>query len=128
MSKSTPSPQTTFRRSLPKGKQYSMILTGINLGLFDYNIFPFLHSGQAEKGFNFAKLKNIALDILLEKLKSSQLNSDSLKYVESQILEILKKKMPSCRSIAHTTPSLQTRTSNNSKPLRYFPTRHPSTI
>lgn len=68
-----------------------MILTGINLGLFDYNIFPFLHSGQAEKGFNFAKLKNIALDILLEKLKSSQLNSDSLKYVESQILEILKK-------------------------------------
>jgi hypothetical protein len=25
-------------------KQYSMILTGINLGLFDYNIFPFFHS------------------------------------------------------------------------------------
>lgn len=72
-------------------KQYSLILTGINLGLFDYNIFPFFHSGQAEKGFNFAKLKNIPLDILLEKLKSSQLNSDSLKYIQSQILEILKK-------------------------------------
>lgn len=72
-------------------KQYSMILTGINLGLFDYNIFPFLHSGQAEKGFNFAKLKNISLDILLEKLKSSQLNSDSLKYLQGQILDILRK-------------------------------------
>lgn len=72
-------------------KQYSMILTGINLGLFDYNIFPFLHSGQAEKGFNFAKLKNVALDILLERLKSSQLNSESLKFIESQIMEILKK-------------------------------------
>lgn len=68
-----------------------MILTGINLGLFDYNIFPFLHSGQAESGFNFAKLKNLALDILLEKLKSSQLNSESLKYLQSQILSILKK-------------------------------------
>ncbi len=72
-------------------KQYSMILTGINLGLFDYNIFPFLHSWQAEKGFNFAKLKDIGLDILLERLKSSQFNSDSLKIIESQILEILKK-------------------------------------
>lgn len=72
-------------------KQYAMILTGINLGLFDYNVFPFLHSGQAEKGFNFSKLKNVSLDILLERLKSSQLNSDSLKSIESQILSILKK-------------------------------------
>lgn len=72
-------------------KQYSMILTGINLGLFDYNIFPFFHSGQAEKGFNFSKIKNISLDILLEKLKSSQLNSESLKFIQSQILDILRK-------------------------------------
>lgn len=88
----TPLSTDDLQTIISKGeKQYSMILTGINLGLFDYNIFPFLHSGQAEKGFNFAKLKNLALDILLEKLKSSQLNSDSLKFVQSQILEILKK-------------------------------------
>lgn len=72
-------------------KKYDMILTGINLGLFDYNIFPFFHSGQAEKGFNFSKMKNVALDILLEKLKSSQLNSESLNYIKSEILDILKK-------------------------------------
>lgn len=88
----TPLSTENLQAIISKGeKEYSMILTGINLGLFDYNIFPFLHSGQAEKGFNFAKLKNIPLDILLEKLKSSQLNSESLKYLQSQILEILKK-------------------------------------
>jgi ABC-type transport system substrate-binding protein len=88
----TPLSTEDLQTIISKGeKQYSMILTGINLGLFDYNIFPFLHSGQAEKGFNFAKLKNITLDILLEKLKSSQLNSESLKYLQSQILDILKK-------------------------------------
>lgn|GEM_PF-3426606 len=68
-----------------------MILTGINLGLFDYNIFPFFHSGQAEKGFNFSKIKNVTLDILLERLKSSQMNSESLKHIEKEILDILKK-------------------------------------
>lgn len=72
-------------------KNYDMILTGINLGLFDYNIFPFFHSGQAEKGFNFSKIKNVTLDILLERLKSSQMNSESLKHIEEQILDILKK-------------------------------------
>lgn len=72
-------------------KNYDMILTGINLGLFDYNLFPFFHSGQANKGFNFSKVKNIALDILLEKLKSSQINSDSLKHIQSETLDILKK-------------------------------------
>ncbi|MDD5198075.1 MAG: ABC transporter substrate-binding protein [Candidatus Gracilibacteria bacterium] len=88
----TPLSTEDLQTIISKGeKQYSMILTGINLGLFDYNIFPFLHSGQAEKGFNFAKLKNITLDILLERLKSSQINSDSLKFIQSQILEILKK-------------------------------------
>ncbi len=68
-----------------------MILTGINLGLFDYNIFPFFHSGQAEKGFNFSKTKNVTLDILLERLKSSQMNSESLKHIEEEILTLLGK-------------------------------------
>ncbi|MDP2103563.1 MAG: hypothetical protein Q8K26_01420, partial [Candidatus Gracilibacteria bacterium] len=72
-------------------KNYDMILTGINLGLFDYNIFPFFHSGQAEKGFNFSKTKNVTLDILLERLKSSQMNSESLKHIEEEILTLLGK-------------------------------------
>lgn len=72
-------------------KNYDVILTGINLGLFDYNIFPFFHSGQAEKGFNFSKIKNVTLDILLERLKSSQMNSESLKHIETEILTLLGK-------------------------------------
>ncbi len=88
----TPLSTEDLQTIITKGeKQYSMILTGINLWIFDYNIFPFLHSWQAEKGFNFAKLKNLALDILLERLKSSQLNSDSLKVLQTQVLDILKK-------------------------------------
>lgn len=88
----TPLATEDLQPIISKGeKQYSMLLTGINLWLFDYNIFPFLHSWQAEKGFNFAKLKNITLDILLERLKSSQLNSESLKFIQTQILDILRK-------------------------------------
>lgn len=72
-------------------KNYDMLLTGIDLGLTSYNIFPFFHSGQAAKGFNFSKIKNVALDILLERLKSSQLNPESLTRIKQDVLDILKK-------------------------------------
>lgn len=68
-----------------------MIITGINLGLFDYNIFPYFHSGQAKVGFNFSKLKNISLDVLLEELRSRQLDPERLTALKTQILDILKK-------------------------------------
>lgn len=54
-------------------KEYDLLLTGVNLGLLGYNIFPFFHSGQAEKGFNFSKIKDVALDVLLEELKGKDL-------------------------------------------------------
>jgi ABC-type oligopeptide transport system substrate-binding subunit len=71
-------------------KDYDILITGINLGLFEYNIAPFFHSGQAKTGYNFSKLKNLALDTLLEDIKSHQLDNDRLRAVKSQILEILK--------------------------------------
>jgi hypothetical protein len=71
-------------------KNYDLLITGINLGLFEYNIAPFFHSGQAKTGFNFSKLKNLSLDMLLEELKSRQLETETLKSTEAKILDILK--------------------------------------
>lgn len=71
-------------------KNYDLLITGINLGLFEYNIAPFFHSGQAKTGFNFSKLKNLSLDMLLEELKSRQLETEALKSIETKILDILK--------------------------------------
>ena len=72
-------------------KNYDMLLTWVNHWLFDYNIFPFYHSSQAKIWFNFSKIKNISLDVLLEKLKASQLDSEKLKQIKKESLEILKR-------------------------------------
>lgn len=71
-------------------KNYDILITGINLGLFEYNIAPFFHSGQAKIGFNFSKLKNLPLDMLLEEIKSRQLENDNLASTEKKILDILR--------------------------------------
>ena len=68
-----------------------MIITGINLGIFEYNLFPFFHSGQSKVGFNLAKLKDVNLDVLLEELKSRQVEESRLIVLKKQILDILKK-------------------------------------
>jgi hypothetical protein len=49
------------------------MLAGINTGYFDFNIFPYFHSSQAQLGYNFANVKKLSIDILLEELKSSLL-------------------------------------------------------
>lgn len=72
-------------------KEYDLLLTGVNLGLMGYNVFPFFHSGQAQTGFNFTKVKNPGLDALLEELKSKDLNEEGLKSVRERILAILKR-------------------------------------
>lgn len=72
-------------------KDYDFLLTGVNLGLLGYNIFPFFHSGQAEIGYNFSKIKNQALDVLLEELKSKDTGKDGFQQIRDNILGILKK-------------------------------------
>ncbi|EKE27671.1 MAG: hypothetical protein ACD_3C00174G0003 [uncultured bacterium (gcode 4)] len=71
-------------------KNYDMILTWVNHGLYYYNISPFFHSGQAKEWFNFSKIKNIPLDVLLEKLKSSTLSDEKLSSIEKESLFVLK--------------------------------------
>ncbi len=47
---------------------YDIILTGVNLGVFHYNIGPFFHSGQVREGYNLSRVRDARLDSLLEKL------------------------------------------------------------
>ena len=63
-----------FQTVIKEGKKdYDLLVTGVNLGLMGYNVFPFFHSGQSQVGFNFTKVKNPNLDTLLEELKSKDL-------------------------------------------------------
>lgn len=47
---------------------YDIIFTGVHLGLFYYNVSPFLHSNQIKNGYNMVRLKDANLDTLLVKL------------------------------------------------------------
>jgi hypothetical protein len=67
-----------------------MILTGINLGYFEFNIFPYFHSSQAKNGYNFSNIKKPSLDLLLENLKSSLSKEEERKKLEERVLDLLK--------------------------------------
>ncbi len=47
---------------------YDIVLAGVNLGLFHYNVLPFFHSGQIKNGSNIARIRNATLDATMEKL------------------------------------------------------------
>lgn len=70
--------------------EYDMILTGINLGYFEFNIFPYFHSSQAKNGYNFSNIKKPSLDLLLEDLKSSLSKEEERKKLEEKVLDLLK--------------------------------------
>ncbi len=82
---------SNLSKVLSDKKQYDMILTGINLGYFNYNIFPYFHSSQAKNWYNFSNIKKTSLDILLEDLKSENKNNDNINEIEWKINNIFKK-------------------------------------
>ncbi len=71
-------------------KDYDIIIVWVNLGLFDFNIFPYFHSSQAELWYNFSNFKKLNLDILLEELKSAYLNKNEVAELQKKVLKILK--------------------------------------
>lgn len=71
-------------------KEYDLLLTWVNHWFYYYNITPFFHSWQAKEGFNFSKIKNTHLDLLLEKLKSSNLSQEKLNSIEKESLDVLR--------------------------------------
>ena len=68
---------------------YDMVVIWVNLGYFDFNMFPYLHSSQAESGYNFSNIKNLSLDILLEEMKGNNLSNTKILELEEKIIEIL---------------------------------------
>lgn len=72
-------------------KNYDLLITGINLWYFDFNVFPYFHSSQVKSWYNFSKIKKITFDQYLEELKSKNLPIDKIIELEKNIIEILKK-------------------------------------
>jgi hypothetical protein len=72
-------------------KRYDMILAGINLWYFPFNLFPYLHSSQVKSGYNFSNIRKTSLDILLEELKWDTLPKTSIEPIQKKILQILEK-------------------------------------
>lgn len=70
---------------------YDIVLAGVNLGLFHYNIVPFFHSGQIKNGFNISRIRNATLDSTMEKLieKLYYNAPDRLRAIETEIQKIL---------------------------------------
>lgn len=81
---------TQVQNFITEEKSYDMILTWINLWYFYYNLFPYLHSSQAQSWYNFSKIRKTSLDILLEELKWDVLNNERIEEIEDNIIEILK--------------------------------------
>nr|MDD3719710.1 ABC transporter substrate-binding protein [Candidatus Gracilibacteria bacterium] len=71
-------------------ESYDMMLAGINLGYFDFNIYPYFHSSQAKLGYNFSNIKKLSLDIMLEDINSNKLSLDKVKELQDKSLAIIK--------------------------------------
>ncbi|MFA5917074.1 MAG: ABC transporter substrate-binding protein [Candidatus Gracilibacteria bacterium] len=69
---------------------YDMILAGINLGYFDFNIYPYFHSSQAKSGYNFSNVKKLSLDLILEEINSNKIDKETLQKKQEQALNIIK--------------------------------------
>lgn len=80
------------KKILSGEKDYDMLLLGIDLWYFHYNVYPYYHSSQAKSGYNFSNVKNLNLDILLEELKSNILSKEKNKELQMKIKEILTEK------------------------------------
>jgi len=62
-------PITEIKKNLQDPNfSYDIVLSGINLGLFHYNILPFFHSGQVKEGYNISRLRNASLDSIMERM------------------------------------------------------------
>ena len=69
---------------------YDIVLSGINLGLFHYNILPFFHSGQVKEGFNISRIRN-TLSIL--SWSASQSSSILIHQISSELSKISAQKI-----------------------------------
>lgn len=79
-----------FISSWDSFNNYDMILAWINLGYFDFNIYPYFHSSQAKLWYNFSNIKKLSLDIILEDINSNKIHEETLKDKQINALKIIK--------------------------------------
>ena len=66
---------------------YDMILLGIDRWYFSWGIYPYFHSSQVDKWYNFSNFSDLWLDILLEELRSEILDLTEREDIEEKILK-----------------------------------------
>ena len=71
-------------------KNYDIILIWVNLSYFNFNIYPYYHSSQIKKGYNFSNFRKLDLDIVLEELKWNILNKNKRTLLQNKALTIIK--------------------------------------
>lgn len=87
-----------------KNRDYDLLITGVNLGFLGTYAFPYFHSGQSGSGYNFSKLRNPSLDILLEDLKGRDMPKVAREEDEMRINDILRKEAVIAPISAQYTP------------------------
>jgi len=73
-------------------KDYDILLVGIDLWVFNFNIFPYFHSSQSKWGFNFSNVKNLNLDILLEELKTNIYDEEKRLEIQKKVIHLISEK------------------------------------
>ena len=70
---------------------YDIAITGINLGLFHYDILPFFHSGLTRGGYNITRTRNATLDTLTERMTDRLYYSipDKLRSLQTSVEKII---------------------------------------
>jgi len=109
---------------LKEKDQYDIILAGINTGYFDFNIFPYFHSSQAEQGYNFSGTKKLSIDILLEELKSSLLGTKKITQLQEKVLAGLKEEQVVKTLYTPVLNNLVDKNINNYKAIEHIPNNH----
>lgn len=71
-------------------ENYDMLLTGIDLWYFDYDIYTIFHSSQSKNWFNFSNIKTAKLDTPLEQLKTKNLSEEEIEEYQLEVLNVLK--------------------------------------
>ena len=80
----------TLAQELSEGQNnYDMILVWLNLGYFNYDLFPYLHSSQVKTWYNLANFQKSSLDESLELLRERTLSSEEEKAEKEKIVKLL---------------------------------------
>lgn len=73
-------------------EQYDILIVWLDLGYFNFNIFPYFHSSQSNGWYNFSHIKRLDLDLTLEELKSNILSDERRKELQNKALTLIQER------------------------------------